>query len=287
MISADSSSINPLVSFLHSPISDTHMSYFYRLILLLCCCIVQYSCQNAKDDETIIVTTAPEFRVDLFEQRDPLNGNPVFGLWIRSVAIFTCSNYAIEGSVQTNSTDIKIHLNDIQKPDTCVGAAGPAQFFMAIGNLPVGTYHFSLSLGDAIENIGTLKVLSDGYELSVTNPQGVDFQNVVLKKMPQDLVWGYITTPDSAANSIAADFLADLKNITTENSLSPGFYGYFTLSGTGLLALHPGFAPAGSVQIFVRQLDTPPANLQQLLQQYRSTPQPQVLIRCLSTFGEL
>ncbi len=263
------------------------MTHFYCLTLLLFCCVFQYSCQKTKDDETVIVTTAPEFNVDLFEQRDPFNGNPSFGLWISSVETFPCSNYRIEGAVQINSSDIRIRLDDVRQPDTCLGAAGPAQSFMAIGDLAGGNYQVSLSLGNAIENTGTLTVYPDRYELSVENPQAVDFQNRVLKKIPDGLVWGYIATPDDEALALAAAFLADLKNITTENNLQAGFYGYFTRSGTGLVTLHPGFAPAGSVQIFVRQLDTAPENLRQLLQQYRSAPQYTAQIRCLTTFGEL
>ena len=135
------------------------------------------------EDETVIVTTDPEFRIDLFERRDPFNGDPLFGLWIRSTETFTCSNYVIESTVQTNGSEIKIHLSDVRKPDTCIGAPGPAQAFMPIGNLPAGTYTFSLSLGDAIENQGTLKVLDDGYQLSIEYPQGIDFQNIVLNKI--------------------------------------------------------------------------------------------------------
>ncbi len=263
------------------------MTHIYYLPLLLFCCVFQYSCQKTKEDETVIVTRAPEFKVDLFEQRDFVNGNPSFGLWISSVETFPCSNYHIEGTVQTSSSEISIQFNDVGQPDTCLGVAGPAQSFMAIGNLPEGNYQFSLTLGNAIENAGTLSVYPDRYELSVADPQAIDFQNPVLKKIPDGLAWGYIATPDDAALALAAAFLADLKNITTENSLQPGFYGYFSRSGTGLLTLHPGFAPAGSAQIFVRQLDAGPENLRQLLQQYRSAPQHTAQIRCLSTFGEL
>jgi len=277
----------PVVSFLFCPFHDATMTHFYRLTLLLFCCVFQYSCQKTKDDETVIVTTAPEFKVDLFEQRDPVNGDPSLGLWISSVETFSCSNYLIDGTVQISSPDIKIRLNDVLQPDTCLGAAGPAQSFMAIGDLAEGNYQITLSLGNAIENTGTLTVYPEGYELSVEDPQAIDFQNRVLKKIPDGLVWGYIATPDDEALALAADFLADLKNITTENNLHPGFYGYFTWSGTGLVTLHPGFAPAGSAQIFVRKLDTGPENLRQLLQQYRSAPQHTAQIRCLTTFGEL
>ncbi len=262
------------------------MTHLIRLSFLCCCLNLLVSCRNTIDDEIIIVTTDPEFQADLFEQRDPLNGNPVFGLWMRSLEIFPCNNYRIESAIDVNSTGIHIQLSDVQKPDTCSGDPGPANAFLAIGTLPSGTYPFSLSLGNAIENKGILTVSDQGYQLSINDPQGIDFQNIVLHKIPEGLVWGYFETPNEDANLHAASFLADLKNITTENTLSPGFYGYFTLSGTGLLALYPGFAPAGPAQAFVRQLQSAPENLQEILQQYRSAPQSPARIRCLSTLGE-
>lgn len=263
------------------------MSRFYRPILLLYCFSLLIGCKKAADDPTVIVTTDPEFQIDLFEQTDPLTGNPTFGLWIRSVEKFSCSNYQIKGSVQAGGSDIRVHLMDVSAPDTCENGAAVAQTFLPIGKLVPGAYSFSLTLGNAIENEGTLHVFDDRYELSVEHPQGVHFQNLVLKKIPQGLIWGYIVTPDNLALARADAFLADLKNLTTEHTLESGFYSYFTLSGTGLTSLHPGFAPTASAQLFVRQSETAPENLQMLLQQYRSAPQTPVQIRCLSTFGEL
>ncbi len=263
------------------------MNRFYRQILLLYCFSLLIACNKAPDDPTVIVTTDPEFQIDLFEQTDPLTGNPTFGLWIRSVEKFPCSNYQIKGSLQTGGSDVLIHLMDVSAPDTCGNGAAVAQTFLPIGKLLPGTYHFSVTLGAAIKNEGTLNVFEDRYELSLEQPQGIDFQNRVLRKIPQGLVWGYIVTPDAAALVRADAFLADLKNLTTEHTLESGFYSYFTLSGTGLTSLHPGFAPAGSAQLFVRQSATSPENLQTLLQQYRSAPQTPVQIRFLSTFGEL
>lgn len=263
------------------------MRRFYRPILFLYCFTLLLACKKETDDPTIIVTTDPEFQVDLFEQTDPMTGNPVFGLWVRSVEKFPCSNYQIKGTVLTTGTDIQIHLMDVSTPDTCANGAAVAQTFLPIGKLNPGTYQFSLHLGAAIKNEGTLHVFADRYELSIENPQGIDFQNRALKKIPQGLVWGYVVTPDKPAIARADAFLADLKSITAEHNLESGYYSYFTLSGTGLAFLHPGFAPAGSAQLFVRQSATAPENLQTLLQEYRTSPQTPVQIRCLSTFGEL
>lgn len=263
------------------------MRRLYRPILLLCFVSFWIACQKPSEDPTVIVTTKPEFVVDLFEQIDPLTGNPTFGLWIRSVEKFSCSNYRIEGNVLVAAGDVRIQLKDVSPPDTCVGNAAVAQTFLPIGKMLPGSYRFSLTLGSAIQNEGILNVYEDRCELSLTDPQGVDFQNLALRKIPSGLVWGYILTPDDASVARAADFLADLKNLTTEHALEAGFYSYFTLSGTGLLLLHPGFAPTSTSQLFVRQAVASPEALKTLIQQYRSTSQTPLQIRFLTTSGEL
>ncbi len=243
------------------------------------------SCRKDKDDPVVIVTTDPEFQVDLFEQRDESDGHPVFGLWIRSVAKFPCSNYLIDYESLMSGSNILIRLNDVYAADTCQSGFSPAQVFVPIGNLLPGTYRFSLTLGNAIENNGTLNVFENRYELSIDQPQAIDFQNLVLNKMPEGTLWGYAVTPDAASAERGGAFLADLKNITAEHNLPAGFYSYFTISGTGLIAPYPGFVPAGPIQFFVRKSISDPQNLQTLLQQYRSTPQNALQIRCLTTTG--
>lgn len=261
------------------------MTYFSKLFPALLCCFFLHACQAGKDDEIVIVTTAPEFQVDLFEQRDSIDGAAMFGLLIKSIRSFPCANFKIEGDVQISGNQVRVYLNDVLEPDSCQGAAGTAQRFLAIGNLAPGSYSFSLFLKDALESSGTLTIGASSSALSIDQQQGIDFQQIVLNKIPEGLLWGYATTPDPDAAARIDAFLADLKNISSEPALSPGYYSYFTLAGTGLVALRPGFAAPGPAQVFVRQLNAAPQGLSQLLQQYR--PQSSGQIRCLTTFGAL
>ncbi|HOY05785.1 MAG TPA: hypothetical protein PLO67_10315 [Saprospiraceae bacterium] len=261
------------------------MRCILRLILFLSSGVFLYSCQNGKEDPVVIVTTDPEFQVDLFEQRSAADGSPTFGLWIRSIEKYPCANYVLENEVQVAGADISVHLSSVYAPDTCTGTPAVAQAFVPIGNLPPGTYNLTLSLADAIENTAVLNVFENRYELTVPHPQGVDFQNLVVNKMPENLVWGYILTPDAAATERAGAFLADLKSITAEPTLPAGYYSYFSISGTGLISLHAGFAPASTVQVFVRRFASAPVDVQNLLQQYRSGPQNALQIGCLTTLG--
>lgn len=261
------------------------MRCILRLILFLSAGVLLYSCQNGKEDPIVIVTTDPEFQVDLFEQRSAADGSPTFGLWIRSIEKFPCSNYVLENEVQVAGADISVHLSNVHAPDTCKGGSAVAQAFVPIGNLAPGTYNLTLSLAGAIENTAVLNVFENRYELTVDHPQGVDFQNLVVNKMPENLIWGYILTPDATATERAGAFLADLKAITSEHNLPAGYYSYFSVSGTGLISLHAGFVPAAPVETFVRKFNSTPGSLQNLLQQYRSGPQTTLQIGCLTTMG--
>ena len=258
---------------------------YYWAILLPGILFFLQSCQNTKDEDVVIVTTAPEFQVDLFEQRDVVDGHPEFGLWIQSLEKYPCNNYVIEYTVQMTDGKIDVHLNNVAAPDTCHGSVASARAFIPLGNLVPAAYPFTLSLGSAIENKGTLYVFEDRYEMSLSDPQGVDFQNLVVKKMNPGLLWGNIKTPDAATSARAVDFLNELKSITSEPALAPGYYSYFTVSGTGLIVPHTASVPGGPAQFFLRKLEGSSAPLQNLLQQYRSSPQNALQIECLSTFG--
>ncbi len=242
---------------------------------------------NPDDDPVIIVTTPPEFTVDLFEQRDATDGSPLFGLWVESMATFDCSGYGIDATVSVQNNRIAVTLLGIVPATPCAGIPAHARQFLPIGNLQDGSYEFSLSLRDAIVNNGTLTIANGHYMLSLPDQQGIDFQNLVLEHMPDGIVWGYAEVPNETTKPVADNFIFDLKKITEDPALPPGFYSYFTVSGTGNVIFHKRIAPAGVAEQFVRRLATAPDALKSLLQNYRSATQPSLQIRCLTTAGEL
>lgn len=239
------------------------------------------------EDPVVIVTTDPEFSIDLFEQRDAADGTPTFGLWVESVKKYDCAGYGIDASVSVQNNNIRVTLLGVTTPSPCTGAPAPAKQFLAIGNLPDGTYGFILSLRDAIVNEGVLTISGGHFSLSLPDQQGIDFQNLVMEHIPDGLVWGYAAIPDEPSEPVADDFIFNLKTITTEAGLSPGYYSYFTISGAGNLMLHKRIEADTVSEQFVRRLNAAPDALQSLLTDYRSSTQQPLQIRCWTTFGEL
>jgi hypothetical protein len=261
----------------------TLLRYFFALVFLtVLMCLPACRDEHAADLPTVF-ELEPEFTVDLFEQRDPLDGTARFGLWVESMADCTCSGCAVVAETAVQGNDISVHLLGIQEPMPCVGQPAPARTFVSIGQLPDGEYRFSLSLRSAVTNTGSLSVAEGRYTLTMPAPQGIVFQNYVLEKMPADMLWGYALTPDEASVLAAQNWISDLKSITTDGGLAPGFYSYFTVSGNGAVFLHKSLAPQGASQVFVRKLNVPTADLTNLLQTYRANA---LEVKCLTTRGE-
>lgn len=240
------------------------------------------------EDPDTVVTAKPEFTIDLYEQRDPANGAATFGIWIESIENYDCADPQIEASATVVGDLISVSILGVKMPSPCVADSVKARRFLAIGQISDGTYKFRLALGpvDAIVNEGTIAVSEGLYTLTLTNVQGIDIQEYVLRRIPESMVWGYASTPDATAQGAADQFLAQVKNVSSESLLPPGFYGYFTISGTNQLSLHKSIAPNAPSESFVRKFDNFTL-LQNVITQFRFAPDKPLNIRCFSTMGEI
>jgi hypothetical protein len=237
---------------------------------------------NREDDPVIHYTADPEYQIDLYEQRDPVNGDPLLGLWVESIQSFDFDNYQIIDTVRINGRQIEVELSGVKKPDIGSGLPGTAKGFIPIGNLPDGEYPFNISLAGAVVNKGALKISAGHSTLSMPGPQGIIIQNLVMEHIPDGLIWGYAATPSEPQQPLANAFILELKTVSADPGLAPGYYSYFTITGTGDVFLHSSIKPDGLATNFVRRLTGQPVDLHNILQTYRAKPLP---IRCLTTFG--
>lgn len=258
--------------------------FYFILSLGLPACRVQPG-----DEPDVVVTLPPEFIVDLYEQRDPLDGHATFGLWVETVKTdYPAANYRIETSVETAADGFTVRLLEVAAPDQPEGGPGPARAFVPVGLPADGAHRFTILLGNTLVNEGALTVAPGRYELALPQPEaGIDLQNRVLFSIPPGTVWGFALTPTEIQTPVANEFLLKIKDFTSEAGLAPGFYGYFTVAGTGQAFFHRSVLPGTPAQFFVRRLTASPDALRGLLQNYRSSQQTPLEIRCWTTEGEL
>ena len=263
------------------------LSRLHWLISLIVFVLSISACHVEDDKNDVIVTIPPEYAVDIYEYRAATDGTPTFGLWIESMDKYRCPGYLVDALTEIQNGRIGVTILGVTEPTPCVGDSAPVKQFLPIGNLADGIYEFVISLRDVIVNKGTLDVTNGHYALSLPDAQGIIFDNFIVETLPEGIIWGYASTPDEPSQPIADDFLADLKTVTAEDNLDPGFYSYFTVSGTGNVSLHKSIAPDGISKPFVRRLTGSTDALKGILQSYRdATPKP-LVIKCWTTEGEL
>lgn len=254
----------------------------------VCFSLFLAACQVTDISDDVIITIEPEYAVALFEQRDAADGSPTFGLWMERMLNSECPGYGIETEVAVSAGGIFVTILGVLPPAVpCVGDSTPARQFVAIGNLADGVYPFTLSLRDVVANKGILAVANGRYELSLPDAQGIEVQEFVLEHLPEGMIWGYAATPNESSQPVADDFIANLKTISAENGLAPGYYSYFTVTGTNDIYLHNRILPSGSARFFVRRLTASRDALKSLLQNYRTAAQQPLSIHCWTTEGEL
>lgn len=247
------------------------------------------SCRRQETDPEVIVNLPAEYTIDLFEQRDAANGYPTFGFWVETVEVCPCSPCSIDAVVKTTPGNIAVNILGTTEPTGCTGPAKRAQQFVPIGNLPEGVYALSIALGQSgiVVSQGTLSVQPGRYVLDLPEPKGIQIGQYVLQHIPDHYLWGFAAAADSAGRQHALNFLRDLKQQTLDPDLAPGFYGYFTISGTGVLTLYRPLAPEqGIFEPFVRKLPAAVSELRPLVKQYRDASAAPT-IRLLSTEGEI
>lgn len=243
------------------------------------------ACKVAEQSPDFIFTGEPEFTVDLYAERAADDGSERLGFWVESTKDFPAQGYGIAHSISLNGRQLTVIINGIVAPDSLQGLAAPARGFIPLPALADGEYSVDFKLADAVTNQGSLQIASGVFTLKMPDPQGLIFDQRILLHIPDGTIWGIAHTPEEPQQPIAMQFIQALKGITSENNLPPGFYGYFTVTGTGDFYFHKSVAPAHDATYFLRRRSAPLQSLDQLLVTYRSAQAP-IDIRCWTTEGE-
>ncbi len=193
-------------------------------------------CQYQKSPINPIVVSniETEFNIRMFEQLGA--NNRLFVLHLSSVKLADCLNGGINYSL-TNTADSGYNLT-IKKtidPGNCIEGIGPYQADVYIGRLENGTYNISINLQDVVENPGFLVVDDNQYELQLNSSHGLSVSDVVLHKIPNAFVWGYVAMGNLSDKTAAEEFISTLSSRGYALELKEGDYGHFYVLSSGQL----------------------------------------------------
>ena len=194
------------------------------------CLIIFTSCEEA--DQEVINTLGTDVQVEMGEYLEASQRTLMFKFF--TTRDFGCINHRIIYATQQTSDKLVIALEKVEEPEACLKAMGPASAFVEVGSLNIGEYDFTLNIGQAISNTGTLSVTPEAYELSLNDELGMTIETVELKRVPKGAVWGTVQFFTERNDTFAKSFVTQLTRLgATTDKFNEGNYGFFQVDASG------------------------------------------------------
>lgn len=177
---------------------------------------------NAEPD--LIIGVDEDIQIDLREQLGV--EADVFYLQLQSTNPFDCAGLKYDHSVIEKGVKLRLNIKGILNPDDCEGIDLHATTDVSL-NLNQGSYVFDIVIGSEITNQGVLEITSDEVIFDLVDPKGLELQHPVLKRIPDQTIWGYLNSSDiPMVKTWLTDRLDELGNMP---NLAPGYYGHFEI----------------------------------------------------------
>lgn len=235
-----------------------------RLLILLGVAALVSTCQIDTEDAIVISDVNDEFYLDIWEQLT-LEGRQL--QWhIRTIEDAECTDSELAHNYRETGTTISLAINSIIDPEDCTAGEQPLRDTLVAGQLANGVYDLSLSLRDAVNNSGQLIINPDYYELAFDKSQGILPLRRLLRRVPENLIWGYIRTQVDSLTEPANQLVSDIAELGSPASPQEGYYGYFTVNGDVLSPADDQLAGADS---FAYLLDKDTSQLEALISTFR------------------
>ncbi len=200
--------------------------YYYCYLLLFFCLT---ACQPEETTPDVNIDISDELRIELWEVLDA--NQRMLELRVSTLEALDCENYSISFNLNQIGNRSMVSINNILPPHDCIAGTAPASNEIELGHFSEGDHAIELNLkNNEIINIGRLKIKPRFYELDMETDHGIYLPWKILKTVPEDLVWGYLTIEEAAdENTILDEFNTRIAPWTESVGLSQGYYGYFNI----------------------------------------------------------
>lgn len=203
---------------------------FVIFLLLAIATITFFSACEEDEIETLPLQTV---NGEIFETVD--YGTKLFVFEFRTDTETYPVTYLIRYESNVENKQVNINLLDIQKDghDDLNIKKGPASCAISLGALDNGEYDLQIDAGN-YSGTGTFTISDDLVTLDFAETEGITMTNDTLHRIPFGTVWGYVGYNNSSNASLANSFVSNLNALGAEQAqLSPGYYGYFSVSDSG------------------------------------------------------
>jgi hypothetical protein len=196
-----------------------------RIIFLITIILSSPGCEKKTTYEYQVVDS--DIVVRMYEELGTPNRS--FELVLSTDKAYPCVNYSIITNSETIGNKIIIEIIGVHVPDICLTATGPACTAFIVSAIQDKQYDIEFKVGNNI-SYGRLICTSSEFSLQMNNLVQVKINGPVLKRVPDNLIWGTIGYHDSSTINYINDFIESLKKVgATDVSLENGNYNYFEI----------------------------------------------------------
>ena len=243
------------------------------------------SCNLSSLDDPIVVTDVEsEFYISPWEDLREEGRHLQFK--VVSVEDKDCRNYTIANNFDLHGKNLDVSLYDIEVPDACEEGEAPAKATIDLGTLSAGVYNLSIDLKNTVFNYGRLTLTGDSYFFDLESEDGITFLHKELLRIPNQTIWGYVSYTEEVHRNLAENFISDLSEITSEDNLADGYYGYFQIEDGKAPKDLDGAPTAGDYFTFSFQHTGTIDDLVSLLENHRNTNGEFIEIKIWNTLGQ-
>lgn len=249
----------------------------------LIACFLLIACSK-ENDPGIEVNIPKTFQLGIQEVFD--GGERILELKLKSLELFSCAGTKIDYSLIQGEDFIDLSVNEIIEPDPCIPAEEAAQNTIQLGALRDGSWPVEISLRQTVRNPGLLVVKPATIELLLFSQYGLITERTLLRRIPNQTIWGYVAYQNEQQLSITNNFLAELADLSARQVyFPPGYYSNFIVLPSGNVSVQ--MPPTEKLHIpFLHRYDDDPALLKELIDAYRQDYGPQVAIQLFFHDGE-
>lgn len=190
--------------------------------------------------------------------------------------------YDIRTRIESNS--IHIEFLGIYALGSIETLCGPATGSFIIGAPPNGSYDLFFYVNGDVEQV-ILDVTDEAYSLNIQHCEWCSFPHTMLLRIPEGTIWGIAEYLNSQYESLIDSYIDTLGTVGAEEmSITPGFYGEFTIDSTGTILLYGRTPENGLAYFYHYQGDWD--ILADILRYYASTSENAVRIWVMGTGGQ-
>lgn len=205
---------------------------------------------------------------------------------LRTIETFPCDNFSLEVHVTPSANHVEIQVAEIDVPDVCLTALGPARQLLEMGTPEELPHSFTLWVNDKRHEF-QVKIEND----LITIEQGQPFENHLffsydsLMRIPENTFWGYaVFEQNELSDTILSEILAAFKRAGAEIFLLPdGNYHYFTVKENEIIFDNIKQDTQTFYFQFEESMDVLIDIYENITEQYE---QPDIQLRLFNTQGE-